>query len=288
MKSICYYVAAVAILFATSGCQKDSEDTLSVGDKKIEFKTSIVNENPISGNIKKPVMNDDGSGNFSNGDVFTLYVLSESGKSTNIKYSVGITNLYWKDINLNSEDHQVHFSACYPEQELSDGKFSFDMETAPVKDLLWAHNKGVSTETSEPVELQFKHIMHRLVINYSTESDIEVDQIKTVCTAKSTCEIDLAGETIDHSNALKADFPATGKQISFMLVPQKVSDVKLHVVVGKLEKDFNLNEYVKLDNLESGMQLTVNLKVKDGSIVLEGNSIDPWGDQGTIEGEIIM
>lgn len=73
-----------------------------------------------------------------------------------------------------------------------------------------------------------------------------------------------------------------------MLVPQKVSDVKLHVVVGKLEKDFNLNEYVKLDNLESGMQLTVNLKVKDGSIVLEGNSIDPWGDQGTIEGEIIM
>ena len=100
MKSICYYVAAVAILFATSGCQKDSEDTLSVGDKKIEFKTSIVNENPISGNIKKPVMNDDGSGNFSNGDVFTLYVLSESGKSTNIKYSVGITNLYWKDINI--------------------------------------------------------------------------------------------------------------------------------------------------------------------------------------------
>lgn len=64
MKSICYYVAAVAILFATSGCQKDSEDTLSVGDKKIEFKTSIVNENPISGNIKKPVMNDDGSGIF--------------------------------------------------------------------------------------------------------------------------------------------------------------------------------------------------------------------------------
>lgn len=171
---------------------------------------------------------------------------------------------------------------------MHDGKFSFDLETAPTKDLLWAHKKSVSTGTDAPIELRFKHIMHRLVINYSAQSDIEVDQIQTVCTAKSTCEIDLIGETIDNSGSLKAEFSAIGKQASFILVPQKVSDVTLHITVGQTEKDFNLNEYVKDENLEIGMQLTVNLKVKEGSIVLEGCSIDPWSNQGTIEGEITM
>lgn len=288
MKSIYYYAAVIATVIATNGCHKNSDDTLPAGDKKIEFKTTIVKEDAISGNTKAPILNTDGSGNFSNGDILTLHVLSESGEPTLIQYSVGITNLYWKDVNLNSTDHQVHFSACYPEQNLSNGKFSFNMKTASTKDLLWAHKKGVAPGTDSPIELRFKHIMHRLVINYSTQSDIKEDQIQTVCTAKSTCEIDLASETINNSNSQKADFEASGKQVSFMLVPQKVSDVILHVTVGQLKKDFNLNEYVKLDNLENGMQLTVNLKVKDGNIILEGSSIDPWGDQGTIEGEIIM
>lgn len=288
MKRIYYYALAAATLIATSGCQKNSEDTLPTEDKKIEIKTSIVNEDAISGNTKAPSLNGDGSGNFSKGDIITLHILSESGESTLIKYGVGVATLYWRDVNLNPEDHQVHFSACYPQQELSDGKFSFDMETAPTKDLLWAHNKSVPTETDAPVELPFKHIMHRLVINYSTQSNIEVDQIQTVCTAKSTCEIDVVGGKIDNSNTQKADFSITGQQASFMLIPQSASDVTLHVTAGQMKKDFNLNEYVKFDNLESGMQVTVNLKVKDGSIALESSSIDPWGDQGTIEGEITM
>ncbi len=288
MKRIYYYALAVTTLIAMSSCHKNPDAPQPTSDKKIEIKTSIINENAIAGNTKAPSLNGDGSGNFSNGDILTLHVLSESGQPTVIKFGVGITNLYWRDINLNPEDHQVHFSACYPKQELSDGKFSFDMETAPTKDLLWAHKKSVPTETDAPVELQFKHVMHRLVINYSTQSNIAVDQIQTVCTAKSTCTIDLAGEKIDNSSAQKADFSVTGQQASFMLVPQKASDVTLHVTAGQMKKDFNLNEYVKFDNLESGMQLTVNLKVKDGSIALEGSSIDPWGDQGTIEGEITM
>lgn len=288
MKRIHHLALAAAVIIAASGCQKNPASPLPAGDTKIDIMTSIVRANTISAGTKAPEMNDDGSGNFSHGDMITLHVMSGSGKTTITQYGIGVTSLYWKDINLNPEDHKVNFSACYPTQELNDGKFSFNMETAPEKDILWAHKEGVSTGTDAPVELQFKHIMHRLVVNYSVESDIDADMIRTICTAKSACEIDLTGQTADSAGAAEADFTATGKQVSFLLVPQKVSDATLHVTAGQMAKEFKLDEYVKFDNLESGMQLTVNLKIKDGSISLEGSTIDPWGDQGTVEGEIIM
>ena len=50
-----------------------------------------------------------------------------------------------------------------------------------------------------------------------------------------------------------------------------------------------LEEIVKgHENLESGMQLTVNITVKNGNIQVDGTTIEGWGDQGTIDGEIIM
>ena len=131
--------------------------------------------------------------------------------------------------------------------------------------------------------------MHRLVINYSTQSDIKVDDITTVCTAKSTCRVDLHTQTLDSSASGKADFTASGRSARFMIVPQMVSDIELHVTVDQMSKKFALSELITgHDGLESGKQLTVNIKVRDGKIVLEGSSIVQWGDQGTVEGDIIL
>lgn len=289
MKKAYYIIAAIAAI-TTISCQKSNEETPPVDtNKKIELRPTIVNGKNISNTTKAPQLNEDGSGNFTNGDVITLHVKSESGETTLVKYGVGVTNLYWKDINLAPNDNMVNFSACYPEQTIIDGKFSFDLETAANKDLLWAHRKSISTATETAIDMPFRHVMHRLVIKFTTQSNIDVDQIQTICTAKSTCEIDLAAESLDCHASKKANFSAKGNTAVFTIIPQQTSDVSLLVTVGQMHKEFTLDTLVtKFDNLESGMQLTVNLTIKDGSIVFEESTITPWEDQGTIEGEIIL
>lgn len=188
------------------------------------------------------------------------------------------------------QDKSVDFAACYPECEVVGGKFTFDLETASDTDLLWAHTKGVAVWTEAPVELTFEHVMHSLVFNSSTNSDeIALDQIKTECTAKSTCEVDLANGAIDNSSSRKATFSQTGAKAVFRIVPQRSSDVAIKISAGESEKTFNLSDVVsEHDNLEGGKILTVNLTVKDGKITVDGSSIVGWGDQGSVDDEIIL
>ena len=60
MKRIYYYALAVTTFIATSGCHKNPDAPQPTGDKKIEIKTSIINENAIAGNTKAPSLNGDG------------------------------------------------------------------------------------------------------------------------------------------------------------------------------------------------------------------------------------
>ncbi len=55
MKRIYYYALAAATLIATSGCHKNPDTPQPTGDKKIDIKTSIINENTIAGNTKAQV-----------------------------------------------------------------------------------------------------------------------------------------------------------------------------------------------------------------------------------------
>lgn len=284
-----YFILAAAALVGAGACQKGTDDTPPATDKRIEINTSIANHSGASGTTRTPQLNGNGSGNFADGDRITLFVRSESGQTTATDYTVGVSKLYWKNIRLNPEDTKADFSACYPEQKVADGKFTFNIETSPDKDLLLAQSRNITVESEEPVDLLFTHAMHRLVINYSTQSDIKIDEITTVCTAKSTCDVDLNTQTLDSSASGKADFSASGRSAQFMIVPQKVSDIEVLVTVDQMSKKFALSELVTdHEDLENGKQLTVNIKVRDGKIVLEGSSIVQWGDQGTVEGDIIL
>ncbi len=284
-----YYILLLAMaILVTVGCNNDDKPSLNP-NKKIEFKTSIATETAITSIMKSPQLDQNGKGNFTNGDTFSLQISAQSGEVTVLRYTIEETDLYWKDININSEDKAVDFAACYPEQKLIDGKFSFNIETAPYKDLLWAHEKKVPVLTISPVNLTFKHVMHRLIINFTKESDINPELITTICTAKSMCEVDLIKGTLNDISSAKASLSEVGPQAVFQIIPQKTSDVFIEVKAEQLERKFNLTEAIKeYDNLESGMSLTVNITLKDGKILFEGNSIAGWEDQGSVEGEIIM
>lgn len=286
------YLAFAAALLVTGGCSgsdNDSGNPTPEPEKKIAIRTSIETEATAVQTPKSPQLDNNGSGNFSDGDIFTLQATTRSGKATIVNYEVGSTVLYWKSIATEAGDSSVDFSACFPRQQLADGCFSFDLESAADKDLLWAQSNGIQIGSETPVDLTFKHAMHCLVINYTDQSDVATESIQTVCTAKSTCRVNLTEFKLDSSDSGKASFSATGGKVEFRLVPQNCSDVTLKVSAGETAREFNLAEVVKEhDSLQSGMRLTVNLTIRDGSILLEGCTISGWGDQGSAEGEIIL
>lgn len=284
MKKTYCALMATALLLST-GCNKENETQISGGDPKVGIVTSISAE----GIMRSPQLDEDGSGNFSAGDVFSLMAISESGRKTLLDYESGSTVLYWKEIAMEQGDRSVVFSACYPRQEISDGKFTFDLSSAEDKDLLWAQTADIEACTEAPVALTFRHAMHRLIINISADAGVDASEVKVECTAKSSCEVDLVSCELDDSASETETFSSAGPNAEFLLVPQAVSDISMTVDAGGIRKMFALGDIVKEhDRLESGMQLTVNMTVKNGNIQIEGTSIEGWGNQGTVDGEIIM
>lgn len=276
-----HYLMIITLCASLISCKKDSGNKDNNG--KVNIRTSIESE----ATVKSPALDSDGSGNFTDGDTFTLYV-SQNGTELNIfDYTVGSTELFWNEIN--AKGNKVAFSAFYPKQESTDGKFTFDLSQVTDKDLLVAVKTDITPDTEDIIDLKFRHAMHKLNITFKTEeSDIDLNNIRTTCTAKSACEINMpdAGmEIIDKTS----EFEANGSKVSFMLVPQATSGVSLGINAGNIEKTLTVNEIKPdLDKLESGMQLNIELTIKNGKIEISNASIQGWEDQGTVEGEIII
>lgn len=156
-------------------------------------------------------------------------------------------------------------------------------------DLLWASAPDVEVGTEKPVALTFRHAMHRLTVNYTIlDESIDATQIETYCTAHASCRVQLAeGRLIQHDT--KETFMALGQKVKFLLLPQSTSEVTLEIRAGKTTKIWKLSEAGNsCPELESGKELTVELTVQEGKIVVSGLSVEGWGDQGTIEGDIIL
>ena len=291
MKRLGYVFAAVLIPFlsgcngadssSNSGTHPGTEDT---DGAKVCISTSI------DARTKAPQLGGDGSGSFAAGDIFTLHLANRVPQSTTYDYKVGETSLFWEDLPLASDDGLVDFYACYPKQTLSDGTFTFDLESAADHDLLLATTKGIRSGTEEPVELRFHHAMHRLVVNFSSDdSYVSADEMQMTCTAKSSCKVNLLDGTIDNSEARTASFTEVGRSVSFLIVPQNTEDVMLEIRAGEDVKELALRDVVTaIDELESGKQLTLNLTIKDGRLQLEDAIISGWGDQGTVSDDVIM
>ena len=285
MNSKLFVILAVAAASGFAGCRK-GEDKTPVSNERINIVAGI---DPIV--TRTPQLGSDGSGVFADGDSFSLLAFGASGKSTLVDYAVNKSQLYWKDVQSSAADGKISFAACYPVQNIDGGSFAFDLAAAADKDLLMASVGDVTVGTSDKVSLRFRHAMHRLVINYTVDesASVSASEIETSCTAKSSCRVDLVAGSVDSSAASKSQFAANGGSVSFLLVPQACSDVEVTVKAGELSTTFTVDEKADAcDMLEGGKQLTLSLTVKADRIEIGDIVIDGWGDQGTVEGEIIM
>lgn len=279
MKKINLLLSFVAVASFLCGCGNEINDNT---DNSINIVTSISSEDIA----RSPVLDETGKGNFMNGDIFSLAV-SNSEKECVLKdFIVGTSDFKWSDLNISSGNGKVAFWACYPKQNIKDGKFTFDLATADEKDLLLAKVEGIAINAEEPVYLNFKHAMHKLDIYYNLEEDIEVT---TRCEALSTCEVNMFENTVTAQNGKKTVFTQSGKNISFLIVPQQTADVTLNITYGNKTKSYVLSEIIKdYDQLESGKKMKLTLNVKNGDIQIENPTIGDWGNQGSVDGSIIM
>lgn len=283
-------IIAITFMFFTACSQSDID---------AETSGTIHITEGIAGFTKSPVLDEDGAGNFKQGDIIAVTVTSGNG-SKRIQHTVGDdTPLYWKDLDFTQENGTATFSGCYPvpEIESEEGQFIFNISEAKVKDLLLA--QAVETEIGKNAEimLAFKHAMHLLKINYSSDGSFSESQLasaKMTCTAKAECEISLKEGTVLSATGNETEFTEQGSRIEFLLVPQASEYVALQIEINGKTFSCSLPELQdKLENngeipqsLESGKSLILNLNITSEGITIRNTEIGKWENQGTVDGEI--
>lgn len=287
MKRLIYSTVILAVLSCGACDKKDSNDhtpgtPATPGEQVITFTTRIEA-------MEEAQTDDSGHETFNPGDTFTLYAHDNAEGRQSMDYTIGATKLNWSDLAFADEGGKVHFEACYPKHELSDGGFDFTVRQDAASDLLWATQAGVGVGTEQAVDLKFSHALHRLKVLMTVEdAAVDASQIETRCTALSTCRVDLKEMRLLQV-ATQNTYTAKGEQVEFLLLPQLRDGVTLEVKAGELTKSWKLSETdFPTPELEGGKQATVHLTIKEGQITLSGMTIEGWGDQGTVEDEIEM
>lgn len=291
--------AALALTFAA--CSRTDEPGNGNPDGHIRIVTDITRvEKDAPAGMEKahatrsPQLSPDGSGTFADGDTYTLVASGEEMKAYALDYVVGSTSLLWSDLPTEAGTRHVTFAAYYPKQHDEAGTFAFNAAKADDSDLLVAPAVTVDKNSDSPVRLAFRHAMHKLTVNYTSEdgslSDGELKTVSTRCQALTTCQIDpVQGKVAESSATVQGEYaPKTGQKVSVLIVPQGAEHVSLQISYGKDKtRTVSLRQDCQYDKaLESGKELTVNLDFTAGGIRFTGYEIEGWGTQGSASGEI--
>lgn len=312
MKTTNYlFVAFGAAALTLTACNND-DDVLNGGQEPgvVNIVTSI--NGPQT---RVPVLDANGAGSFQGTDTLKLAVYGSSTGIYQANYYPGTTKLYWEDVKANAGEGNYTFAAWYNGNEPADlvADATFDVAAAKDKDLLLA--TPVTVGEGAQVNLNFKHAMHKLVVNVTYDGDFtgvnkENVSIKPVG-MNATTEIDIKAGTVavGEANATKGTYAAqlldVNNACSFILAPQKLTtDAEwLKINLDGQTLTFNVpasyttsgSSTEDLSQLNSGEVLTLNLTIKKVSggtdpdktvIVLKTGQITAWNSQGTVNGEV--
>ena len=309
MKTTNYlFVAFGAAALTLTACNND-DDVLNGGQEP-----GVVNiVTSINGPQTRVVMNDDGSGSFEDTKDKLKLAVYGSADVTYPDYTVGTTALYWEDVEAGVGTGPYTFGGWFTKTDLPTTLTSFNAATASDPDLLLAA-PATNVSKGETVNLNFKHAMHKLVVNVTYDGDFSnVDRNNVTIQPvgmNASAAIDVKAGNVTVGEASEADGtyaakPLTNKSCSFILAPQKLT-------TGAEWLEINLDGqtltfYVPanyttsggsteaLSQLNSGEVLTLNLTIKKVTggtdpdkteIVLTTGQITAWNSQGTVEGEV--
>lgn len=312
MKTTNYlFLAFGAAALTLTACNND-DDVLNSGQE-----SGVVNiVTSINGPQTRVVMNDDGSGSFEDTkDKLKLAVYGSGNADYQVDYTVGTTDLYWEDVETEVGTGPYTFGGWFTKTDLPATLTSFNAATASDPDLLLAA-PATNVSKGATVNLNFKHAMHKLVVNVTYDGDFtgvnkENVSIKPVG-MNATTEIDIKAGTVavGEANATKGTYAAqlldVNNACSFILAPQKLTTGAAWLEInldGQKTLTFNVpasyttsgSSTEALSQLNSGEVLTLNLTIKKVTggtdpekteIVLKTGQITAWNSQGTVEGDV--
>lgn len=288
MKKRLFYVTMAATLAATS-CT--NELTSEVPADVINIVASIASQ------TRAPQLDDNGSGNFSQGDPMSLFLAGDDMNSLSVNYEYGSGILTWGSLGLAGSNAQITLAACYPQQkEIQNGSFDFNTLTASEKDLLLAPAQTVTAGNSEVIYLNFNHALHWLDLTFTpgrNYTDEELKALSITLKAKTTCVVDGVQGKIKEIKEAAGEYTANNTQASFYLVPQNTSDVTLTITIGKDKKSLTLDKLLEQlespqTTLEGGKRCKLTLEISREGITIKDCSINPWENQTTASGEIVI
>ena len=294
-----YFSIVLPALLALAACSDDDGLTSGNGQGEVRITTHI-----SGAQTRAPQLSDDGSGNFGQGDTLNLAVYGDGATPyTTTYYANTNSTLYWEDIiKATGQSSAYTFVGWYngnePAKLLTDA--SFDVAAAKDKDLLLATPTQVNE--GDPVNLVFKHVMHKLVVNLDYAGDFSgVDQsaitVKPLkMNAAANVDVKAGTVAVGEVSELDGEYATqslTNNSCSFILAPQKLEadadwlEIKLaenQTVIFKVPEqivDGNTGTAVSLTQLNSGETLTLNLTIKrtninDIAIELTGCTISGW------------
>lgn len=310
MKTTNYlFVAFGAAALTLTACNND-DDVLNGGQEP-----GVVN---IVTSINEPQtrveMNENGSGNFEDTkDKLKLAVYGSGNANYQVDYTVGTTVLYWEDVEAGAGTGPYTFGGWFTKTDLPATLTSFNAATASDPDLLLAA-PATNVSKGETVNLNFKHAMHKLVVNVTYDGDFTGVNTNNVSikpvgmNASAAINVQTGIVTPGEATDTDGDYAArtlTSNACSFILAPQKLTtDAEwLEINLGDQTLTFNVpanyttsgGSTEDLSQLNSGEVLTLNLTIKKVAgggddekteVVLTTGKIAAWGTQGYYTGDV--
>lgn len=310
MKTTNYlFVALGAAALTLTACNND-DDVLNSGQEP-----GVVNiVTSINGPQTRVEMKEDGSGSFEDTkDKLKLAVYGSGNADYQVDYTVGTTVLYWENVETGVGTGPYTFGGWFTKTDLPTTLTSFNAATASDPDLLLAA-PATNVSKGATVNLNFKHAMHKLVVNVTYDGDftgVNTDNvsIKPVgMNASADINVQTGIVTPGEATDTDGDYAAqtlTSNSCSFILAPQKLTpdapwlEINLdgQPLTFKVPANYTTSgdSMEALSQLNSGEVLTLNLTIKKVAgggddekteVVLTTGEIAAWGNQGSYTGNV--
>ena len=300
------FFASVALsMLALTACESENLDVQPAANGVVQINATIGGLD--NANTRVPQLDENGVGEFQVGDEWDLYVYDANDwywiTYFNQSFLYGYDQLYWDDIS----GQEITFTAVYPRvwwfdiPEQPSLPIEFDLLDY-YTDLYYA---TTTVRRGEPVNLQFRHLMHNIEINLEPEGDyITEDDLNSLSVQMSgpvaNVKLDWLTGEIDYGGCQyesKATWSANGRTASFIVAPQDLRYyIDLAIQMGVSSANYRIP--IAYENgrfrLESGKKLTVNLKLHRNEpagelgVTLSSYGINDWSNQGAFETDVIL
>lgn len=292
-KNICL-IAILSGVVGLSACSRDdaltSADDAEDNGNTIRFTTAIAR---FTGNDADPatratINDEDGTGSFADGDetmimgfVFEAMPTVKKESPATHNGETWTTTMTWDEFH---EGAHVAFSAFFPKRSLGDfagGSMVINLPTdqsttGQYAAYDWLHAVANGRKTDQPIQLTFRHLMHRLTVNLSLSDtpgslkQADVDAATVVIKNMDVKGLVSSGGSVMRDGNDTGDFTplksASGNSFRVLLLPQYVTPGTpwIEITVGGRTVTYAVP--AGLTELQGGKEQVVNLKLTNSEI----------------------